>query len=334
MAEVYRAVFISPHLDDAVFSCGAEIDRLVAEGPVLVINLFSRFVGEVRCRGVVLGPERLGEELAAARFLGFETRSLDELDASCRLPAYRALGNLFKPPQVEDLAWLSALRETLFSLLAGLRYQCLYVPLAIGWHVDHVLTYRVFEPWIGLREDLLFYEDQPYGLMPHAASWRLAELGPSTANAEPPARLWLAWREAARAYADTAMMRRLEPKILRVAARPVVSIYLLRLMAFHQRQARRGILPALAWTPRPGSAGLSEGRLRRKLQAMMLYRSQFQEFFLDAQDCRRQMTRYASTWAQDAVAVERYWHATVASTAGLPAPRFAGLPGPRQAPDG
>ena len=334
MAEVYRAVFISPHLDDAVFSCGAEINRLMAEGPVLVINLFSRFVGEVQRRGVVLGPERHGEELAAARFLGFETRSLGELDASCRRPAYRALGNLFKPPQVEDLAWLAALRETLFSLLAGLRYQCLYVPLAIGWHVDHVLAYRVFEPWIGLRDELMFYEDLPYGLIPHAAPWRLAELGPGAATGEPPVRLWRAWREAAQAYADTAMMRRLEPKIMRVAARPVVSAYLLRLMAFHQRQARRWTLPALAWTPRPGGAGLSEARLRRKLQAMMLYRSQFREFFLDAQDCRQQMKRYAATLAQDAVAVERYWRASAASADSPTGLRPDGLPLPHESPDG
>jgi hypothetical protein len=114
----------------------------------------------------------------------------------------------------------------------------------------------------------------------------------------------------------------------------VVSAYLLRLMAFHQRQARRWKSPALAWTPRPGSAGLSDGHLRRKLQAMMLYRSQFREFFLDAHDCRQQMKRYAATFTQHAVAVERYWRATAASACSPASLRPDGLPLLHKAPYG
>ena len=40
----YRAVVLSPHLDDAVFSCAAAIRQLRQEGPVLVINIFPRFL--------------------------------------------------------------------------------------------------------------------------------------------------------------------------------------------------------------------------------------------------------------------------------------------------
>ena len=43
MAKVYRAVIISPHLDDAVFSCGGLILKLKSEGPILVINIFTKY---------------------------------------------------------------------------------------------------------------------------------------------------------------------------------------------------------------------------------------------------------------------------------------------------
>ena len=157
----YRAIFISPHLDDAVFSCGGTIAKLVEEGPVLVLNLFTRYLSEVKIRGVVLGNERYQEEVDAADFLGFESLNLGELDVSFRREAYRQLGNIFRPPLAEDLAWLPTLREKVFAVLAALDYQQLYVPLGIGWHVDHVLTFLLFEPW-ATQENLCFYEDAPY----------------------------------------------------------------------------------------------------------------------------------------------------------------------------
>jgi hypothetical protein len=216
----YKAVFVSPHLDDAVFSCGGEIERLVQEGPVLMLNLFTRYLGEVKVRAVVLGEERFREEQAAAEFLGFESHDVGELDVSFRRPAYRSLGNIFRPPVREDLEdYLPELRQRVFAFLRGIDYERLYVPLAIGWHVDHMLTFLVFEPWIG-REQLIHYEDAPYCLIPHATRLRLDELGvyPHAADdlSLAPMGALKAWWQTAMAYADTALMKNLRPWILRL----------------------------------------------------------------------------------------------------------------------
>src|SRR5512140_827959 len=80
----YRAVFISPHLDDAIFSCGGTIARLVEDGPVLVVNVFSRCTEGARKYTLVLGEERRGEERAAASFLGYDAICLEEADAFLR----------------------------------------------------------------------------------------------------------------------------------------------------------------------------------------------------------------------------------------------------------
>ena len=70
----YRAVIISPHFDDAVFSCGGLINQLVKEGPVLIYTIFTDYLSGIKIHGVVLSETRQQEEIDAAHFLGFESR--------------------------------------------------------------------------------------------------------------------------------------------------------------------------------------------------------------------------------------------------------------------
>lgn len=301
----YRAVFISPHLDDAVFSCGGTIAKLVEEGPVLVLNLFTRYLSEVKVRGVVLGDERYKEEANAARFLGFESRNLGELDVSFRRDAYRQLGNIFRPPVAQDLDWLPTLREKVFAVLAELDYQQLYVPLGIGWHVDHVLTHLLFESWAE-RENLLYYEDAPYCCIPHSTRYRLNELAtyPRASNDLSLASTneIRAWWQSSMAYADTALMKNLKPWIIRQFAVPAVIFYLYRLMALHRNQASATPKRRLQPLVMPIA-----GQFERKVEAMALYRSQFKEFFSSREDCIATLMGYASRSQGGVGPVERYW---------------------------
>ncbi len=125
--------------------------RLLREGPVLVLNIFTGYLSNLKIHGAVLGAERYREEIDAANFMGFESVNLGELDAPFRRTAYQQLGNIFRPPVAEDLAWLEALRVKVFGALEQIGFQELYVPLGVGWHVDHVLTYMLFDTWVSSR---------------------------------------------------------------------------------------------------------------------------------------------------------------------------------------
>lgn len=301
----YRAVVISPHLDDAVFSCGGLIANALQEGPVLVLNVFTRYLTDLKIHGAVLGVERYSEEAEAARFLGFESRTLDELDAPFRRDAYRTLGNLFRPPVSLDMEWLPTLRQKLFDVLAELDFEQIYVPLGIGWHVDHVLTHLVFEPW-AKRQNLFFYEDAPYCCIPHATRYRLNDIAtyPGDLNdttLEPTQEL-RAWWQAARAYASTALMKNLQPWIVRQGAAPVVSYYLWRLMARHRQTAP--VMPERAL--QSVTIPIAE-HFECKVDAMALYRSQFGEFFSSRQDCIDTLSAYARAMGGPKNALERYW---------------------------
>jgi len=301
----YRAVFISPHLDDAVFSCGGLITQLLTAGPVLVINVFTRYLADLKIHGAVMGAQRNQEERGAAAFLGYESRSLDELDAPFRRDAYRKLGNLFRPPCELDMAWLPTLRARLLGLLDGIDFDQLYVPLGIGWHVDHVLTHLAFDTWAE-RSKLLYYEDAPYCCIPHATRYRLNDLAhapvPAGDASLAPASTLLAWQQAASAYANTALMKNLQPWIVRQLALPAVSFYLFRLMAQH----RHPVAHASQHLLQPLLLPMAD-QLERKVDAMALYPSQFGEFFVSRQDCLTTLTTYAQTMGQATGAVERYW---------------------------
>lgn len=280
--------------------------RLLREGPVLVLNIFTGYLSNLKIHGAVLGAERYREEIDAANFMGFESVNLGELDAPFRRTAYQQLGNIFRPPVAEDLAWLEALRVKVFGALEQIGFQELYVPLGVGWHVDHVLTYMLFDTWVSSRE-LVYYEDIPYCCIPHATRYRLNDIAWYEA-AEVDRSLRAinevhAWWQAAGAYASTALMKNLQPWILRKCAVPVVGYYLYRLMALHRKFAPKAMQRQL----RPRLLPVSPQDLERKVGSMELYTSQFNEFFASREDCLTVLHQYAALFCVSDGAIERVW---------------------------
>jgi hypothetical protein len=303
----FEAVFVSPHLDDAVFSCAAEIARCARAGAVLVLNVFTRYPNDVKLRGIVFGADRHAEERAAADHLRYTFHNLDELDAYFRQPEYRSIGNIFRAPVRNDVeAFLPRLRGRLFEFLEGHTYRRLYVPLGVGWHVDHILTHRVFDEW-PRRGDLLYYEDAPYSLFPNATKYRIGEL--ARHGAEPadrtlrPGSALAEWWQTARAYSGSALISNLRPSFIRPFASIAVGAYLLRLMSNH-RERQLGSCRAQATELR---RDLDEEALDGKVSAAMLYRSQFREFFHDRSDCAHHYTEYARAVGVKSAALERFW---------------------------
>jgi len=301
----YAAVFVSPHLDDAVFSCAGEILRQTARGPVLVLNVFTRYLADVKVRGVVLNAGRYEEEAAAARLLGYASHNFGELDAVFRRAHYQSIANIFRPPVTEDNTYLDDLRIRVFAFLESFDYEHLYLPLGVGWHVDHMLTHVLFQPWFR-RAGLWFYEDAPYCHIPNATKYRLAELGAVPAMPEDqtltPSGALHEWWQTSAGYADTALMRNLSPTLVRWGAVPVVSLYLWRLLTWHRAHKGQDAKLGLRPTVRP----LAEN-LDRKVAAAMLYASQFREFFASRADFIGSHARYAMQLGGTQGPVERYW---------------------------
>ncbi len=54
--------------------------------------------------------------------------------------------------------------------------KTIFLPLAVGTHIDHRHTHRL---WCSLppETDIVFYEDRPYSLLPYNLELRLVEIG-------------------------------------------------------------------------------------------------------------------------------------------------------------
>ncbi len=176
LAPSLRVAIVSPHRDDAAFSCGLLIVALLrADCAVTVVNLFTRSNYAVAGCGVALdgtdrtaavSAERRAEDAramdtlhAAAKWKGSLTlHDFDWLDAPLRLnvETEQVLLVPLEPAeldsQVQSFAeHLSFLRE--FDLVLS--------PLALGDHIDHRIA-RDAAARVTAPDCLAFYQDLPY----------------------------------------------------------------------------------------------------------------------------------------------------------------------------
>ena len=157
-----HALALSPHLDDAAFSCGGTLARLVQAGwEVTVCTIFTRSVAAptgfaLACQtDKGLAPEvdymalRRGEDRAACAALGAAPLWLDHAEAPHR--GYHSAAALFGPLLDGDPA--HGLE------LPALKADLVLAPQAVGGHVDHVLLARALR---AETRPILWWTDFPY----------------------------------------------------------------------------------------------------------------------------------------------------------------------------
>ena len=162
-----RVLAVSPHLDDAAFSVGGTLARLVDAGhEVTVATVFTRSVPSptgfaLACQtDKGLGPDvdylalRRDEDRAAMAVLGAAPLHLDLPEAPHR--GYASAPDLFAGVHPGDDVW----REVR-GLLEGLEADLWLGPQGLGAHVDHLQVLRALA---GLDRPVLWWRDSPYVL--------------------------------------------------------------------------------------------------------------------------------------------------------------------------
>lgn len=178
MTREYDDLYLSPHLDDAVFSCGGQIFMQVeASRSALVVTIMA---GEPRTvRRSVLADylhhnwgvtaetavaQRRAEDEAACHRLGADALHLSVPDCIYRVhprsgePLYTSDEALFGEWDEAEAYLIEEIVEAFSHLPSAGR---VLVPLCVGHHVDHQLTRNAAEYHFG-PECLTYYEDFPY----------------------------------------------------------------------------------------------------------------------------------------------------------------------------
>lgn len=178
-----KHVYLSPHLDDAVLSCGGAIHHHAAAGEKgLAITIFAgEFKGAapppfaLEQHGYWGNPPRpmalrRAEDVAALTLLGAAVLHLDYLDAVYRAAPsgqwmYTDLDTLLGEVHPDDPIYHDGavgLADQLAGLIPRQAAPLIYAPLGAGHHVDHQLVHLAARHLLGLGYKVVFYEDYPY----------------------------------------------------------------------------------------------------------------------------------------------------------------------------
>lgn len=169
-------IYLSPHLDDAIFSCGGIIASQVEKGEDVSIwtlcagkpsrNNLSEFADNLHAiYGYGADPigGRISEDIKACSLLGIKYHHFSFLEAIYRKSSngkyflYPTPTAIFGKPRPEE----SILLEDMFRTLSEqVNPDCQFVvPMGLGKHVDHLLVRQAAAK---LGKPLWYYQDFPY----------------------------------------------------------------------------------------------------------------------------------------------------------------------------
>lgn len=292
----YDAIYVSPHMDDAVYSCGGQIVQQRAEGQrVLVVTVFGHGASSEHAPGVFRDyTQRKREEEAALTLLDVDHLWLNYPDLLVRPRPLATLVRYALPfTTLASSPLCERLEATLYALCTRLLAPegQLFVPLAVGAHPDHRLVFDAVRAMSsrarGFRE--LFYEDVPYAQVPAVRADRLHYLGLSRP------RTLLA---ALRAVRDTrAFMFAHAPAWLRPVLTLVVGTHWAISRLFFRLFGRRdAIADERKLSERP-----IDDVVEKKVAAMRAYSTQTAYFYPDGDALYDRLVRSRGHF------VERYW---------------------------
>jgi LmbE family N-acetylglucosaminyl deacetylase len=181
IVEARRLLAVSPHLDDVALSVGGIVARAVENGADVVVGtvfttdnphpaVLSPVIEELN-KLWNLGPSpfafRRREDVAAVSALGARVIHGGLLDAIYRTDRernflYPIRTRVFSEPSHEDDIF-PALNKLFADWIEDFQPDSILCPLAVGRHVDHVITSESFRTVaLGRNLNVFLYEDIPY----------------------------------------------------------------------------------------------------------------------------------------------------------------------------
>lgn len=177
-------LYISPHLDDAVLSCGGLISKVsrLNSSNVFVLNIFTGLPSEDTLSSIAkefhkscgLNANaieiRKKEEIEASKKLGYTSLFLDYYESQYRLNStgqhvYDSFDEVFEGKAEKEMDLMLSIQADIKTIMRNNHFDMVYIPKGIGNHVDHIIARKCME---NIFKEKLFsgvlhyYEDMPY----------------------------------------------------------------------------------------------------------------------------------------------------------------------------
>lgn len=187
-----RYLFVSPHLDDAVLSCGVYIHKLVkSQNKVEIVTIFSgskdsahlsylakKFNKRCHLAGNAMMLRRQEDKRACKKskitpiYLNLlECLYRDNVDGT---PKYSNHKDIFRSDLSKEVDTIQLVISSLKKGLNLSKYDEIYIPLGIGRHIDHLIARLAIEKML-LPHNMMkikYYEDIPYVCHNRDKKWK------------------------------------------------------------------------------------------------------------------------------------------------------------------
>ena len=314
----YEHVYVSPHMDDVVFSCSGRIVTQLRKGQsVLIVTVFT---GDVDDRekprdkafaSIINTKKRQFEDSNAMERLGADYIQLDYLDAIFRykIPLLRYRLN-FRPTGSDAVLSDTILRD-IRKICTATDNKRLYLPLGVGQHVDHQLLFQTglcLNQWGNRDLEIIFYEEIPYVFFPNALKYRIRLIGidmGSITSGNDLIQQKSILREILAFY--KIIMNVPSLKLNNPFIKPVFFFSLMLSIIFMKLLLRPR---SVSWHQRKISPEIRDvsSSMKEKLDLILEYRSQLSEPFLNRESWRRSFERYSNAiGGSEDQYLERYW---------------------------
>lgn len=168
-------IFLSPHLDDAVVSCGGTIAKLVYQREdVLVVSIYTKNpdIKKIpkKFHKFAIYDQRKREDQKALNRLSVDYKWLEVEERAYRQPLLKKPADIFKiniSEGLEQFSNITTIQTELDKLIEKYPKAKFYAPLAIGNHFDHVevfLASLMYMVDYAIFEKFQFYIDF-YGMI-------------------------------------------------------------------------------------------------------------------------------------------------------------------------
>jgi len=171
-----RILYISPHLDDVVLSCGSLLQEQTYKGyDLYVVTLFTRSNESAKA----YYQHRKEDDVRAMKRFKARAIHLDFLDAPFRNYQYRNVSTILFHHHLplHERKTLRELSKTLQNLLQNIFPHEVYIPLGIGGHIDHHMAFEWSQSLWNQSLKFYYYQDLPYAFIPHWDAIRLQKVG-------------------------------------------------------------------------------------------------------------------------------------------------------------
>ena len=169
-------LFLSPHFDDAVLSCGGILAALPKDQTWLVtvfttaaqknLSPLARMLHQQWGGDTETYLHRQAEDRSAANRLGVRTIWLGLSEVIYRDTTLDSINGVFSSDlAAADIPCLDAVRERLTQLIQDHPGCTVFAPLGLGYHRDHLIVHtaaRDVEQHFGNAVQFFYYEDFPY----------------------------------------------------------------------------------------------------------------------------------------------------------------------------